>query len=153
MSLPKSNKFSRDLKWFGRRMILHSIYWTSLSGRPSLYLPGFRSGMSLARPIACAPFLTAMSPSFFAQCQLCLARALTEVDSFRNALKWIEYGDQRDGYKHCQEQQRQADLDVIVEGVATRFHHQHIHRRRHGRHVSSATGDRHRHGKRLWRDV
>src|SRR5262245_11202857 len=41
MILAKSKKLLRDVKWFGRRMSLHSRYWISLSGRPSAYLPGF----------------------------------------------------------------------------------------------------------------
>src|SRR5262249_3448120 len=44
MILAKSKKLLRDVKWFGRRMILHSRYWISWSGRPSAYLPGFTSG-------------------------------------------------------------------------------------------------------------
>src|SRR5262245_66046699 len=43
MILAKSKKLLREVKWFGRRMSLHSRYWISLSGRPSAYLPGFTS--------------------------------------------------------------------------------------------------------------
>src|SRR5215467_4578524 len=34
-------------------MSLHSRYFTSSRGRPSLYLPGFRSGTYRARPTGC----------------------------------------------------------------------------------------------------
>src|SRR5262249_60804825 len=44
MILAKSKKLLRDVKWFGRRMSLHSRYWISSSGRPSAYLPGFTAG-------------------------------------------------------------------------------------------------------------
>src|SRR5262249_20600117 len=45
MTFAKSKKLLRDVKWFGRRMSLHSRYWISLSGRPSAYLPGLTSGI------------------------------------------------------------------------------------------------------------
>src|SRR5262249_42779565 len=48
MILAKSKKLLREVKWFGRRMILHSRYWISLSGRPSAYLPGFTSSSRIA---------------------------------------------------------------------------------------------------------
>src|SRR5262245_26211914 len=44
MIFAKSKKLLREVKWFGRRMSLHSRYWISLSGRPSAYLPGFTAG-------------------------------------------------------------------------------------------------------------
>src|SRR5262249_1141788 len=45
MILAKSKKLLREVKWFGRRMSLHSRYWIWLGGRASAYLPGFTSGI------------------------------------------------------------------------------------------------------------
>src|SRR5215831_266646 len=45
MIFAKSKKLLREVKWFGRGMSLHSRYCISWSGRPSAYLPGFRSGI------------------------------------------------------------------------------------------------------------
>ena len=44
MTFAKSQKLSREVKWLGRRMSLHSRYRTSWSGRPSAYFPGLSSG-------------------------------------------------------------------------------------------------------------
>src|SRR5262245_43298875 len=51
ITLAKSKKLWRDVKWLGRRMILHSRYWTWLYGIPSAYLPALMSGTRRARPI------------------------------------------------------------------------------------------------------
>src|SRR5262245_11294392 len=51
MTFAKSKKLLREVKWLGLKIRLHSRYWTSLSGRPSAYLPGLLSGMRRARPI------------------------------------------------------------------------------------------------------
>ncbi len=40
MTLAKSKRLWRDVKWLGLRMSLHSRYSTSWRGMPSAYLPG-----------------------------------------------------------------------------------------------------------------
>src|SRR5262245_50591837 len=44
MTFAKSKRLLRDVKWLGRRMSLHSRYWTSCRGNPSAYLPGLSGG-------------------------------------------------------------------------------------------------------------
>src|SRR5215471_5756888 len=99
-SLPYSRKTLAAVKRSGLRISLHSRYWTSSSGLPSLYWPCLKSAI---REDCDGPVAMVAPPS---------SRAPTSKTA-----KGVDHRGQQDGNDHRQQQQRGADLDIIAESI------------------------------------
>src|SRR6516225_6026603 len=135
-SFPYSKKTFAAVKRSGLRISLHSRYWTSSSGLPSLYWPCLKSAI---REDWDGPVAMVAPPS---------SREPTSKTA-----KGIDQGGQQDGNDHRQQQQREADFDIIAESIATRLHDQHIHCGRHRSHEGGAAAERNRYRKGMRRDM